>query len=225
MTPSPATPTEETRRVLSDERIREMHDSADRTDIWQWGALSSDRRVDLLRFARAVEQAVLAAPPRGEVSEEEKLAAIFTVSDPVHLKQDVKQWSEVGRNYRVIFDAGLRLGLSRGGGDGEAVRKARLEGAREALTKYHDHLADTADLRSYRLSVLTFRDREYPAPAPVVRSVRRCEKCGGELQRVPTSISGKVVDIAEGHHTDDCIRSLASRLAASLPVEASDARQ
>jgi hypothetical protein len=186
--PSPATPTEETRRVLSERMI---------VNLWGEGApnvrgalsdaydeLSIDGQREVMRFARAIEQAVLAALPRGEVSEALTVAQIRVIEE--ERRSALRRWwSNLSdeREEIEVFREGYRnafvaLGLSRGGGDGEAVIRER---EREAVTEAVEYLSENGALQTgsaqqwteyWARELADFRDREYPpAPAPVVRSV------------------------------------------------------
>jgi hypothetical protein len=216
--PSPATPTEETRQVLSSDDIDGIRLAC--------RAAGPSGALQPFTFARAIEQAVLAALPRGEVSEvtkAEKDNALAATLGYGHLVLPI---------HRDILDAGLRLGLSRGGGDGEAVRKA----FREGWFAWRDgNVGETVDEAIAR---------RYPAPAPVVRSVTVCTlDDGGDVVEMGTASrwyqwSGKqysgipslmqAIISRNAWNTKD-VRTLAAvqdrlrSLSAALPVEASDA--
>lgn len=62
------------------------------------------------------------------------------------------------------------------------LARARVEGIREGLTRYADSLGPAINARDVaeRMSVLAFRDREYPAPKPA-----ECRKRIGDVHGIP----------------------------------------
>lgn len=232
--PSPATPTEETRQVLSERMIVQQ---------WSEGAinvsgalsdayneLSTDGQREVMRFARAVERAVLAALPRGKVSEEEKLAALNNMHGVSFRRYE--EWR--GFTVRKALEAGIALGLSRGGGDGER------DAARNALTGLAARWNPDS---SFHQDTLFYRDMNYPlpAPAPVVRSVRLSDgsvvrthrlsdlnrdslyrSCDGRITHSGVPPGDWRVFLNDNKYTGADFDALKA-FAAALPVEASDA--
>jgi hypothetical protein len=228
--PSPATPTEET-RVLSEQRIAALFDQyiQPQTRSWLWAGQSENVRDAFRALVSSVCVEALAALPRGEVSEavRKALAVILdyangskwaALSDAVGVAPYAEHLSPRQNTLRVI-DAMFALGLSRGGGAGETVakreREAFVAGVYARMELPYEPRDPANGLRQVAEREAMRRFPDFPAPAPVVRSVRLglvpCKWCGG--------IEGMFQGWEAHNHYGKCIQ----RLAASLPVEASDA--
>jgi hypothetical protein len=176
MTPSPATPTEETR--VTDFDVL----TADGKVLWdRFAPKDISETVSVYAICALVRNAVLAALPRGEVSEavRKALAVILdyangskwaALSDAVGVAPYAEHLSPRQNTLRVI-DAMFALGLSRGGGDGEAVRKAKHEALQECAEAWRGHWSDGSRLPADTAFDFIRNQASRYAPAPVVRSV------------------------------------------------------
>jgi hypothetical protein len=183
--PSPATPTEETR--VTNERIAETwNEVPGLSKALFFGELQHITASQIRAFARAIESAVLAALPRGEVSEavRKALAVILdyangskwaALSDAVGVAPYAEHLSPRQNTLRVI-DAMFALGLSRGGGAGETVakreREAFVAGVYARMELPYEPRDPANGLRQVAEREAMRRFPDFPAPAPVVRSVR-----------------------------------------------------
>jgi hypothetical protein len=179
--PSPATPTEET-RVLSEQRIAALFDQyiQPQTRSWLWAGQSENVRDAFRALVSSVCVEALAALPRGEVSEALTVAQIRVIEE--ERRSALRRWwSNLSdeREEIEVFREGYRnafvaLGLSRGGGDGERgkwEREAFVAGVYARMELAYAPGDPANGLRQVAEREAMRRFPDFPAPAPVVRSV------------------------------------------------------